>query len=55
MRESGKPTLPTTLALELETNPFMRTSDAGIRKQLDMAGADDAAVFTELRERKNRG
>jgi hydroxyacylglutathione hydrolase len=55
LRESGKPTLPTTLALELETNPFMRTGDAGIRKQLNMAGADDAAVFTELRERKNRG
>ena len=54
LRDAGKPTLPTTLAVELETNPFLRPGDAGIRKQLGMANADDAAVFTELRERKNK-
>jgi len=28
MRAEGKPTLPTTMALELETNPFLRARDA---------------------------
>lgn len=54
LRQAGKPTLPTTLGLELQTNPFLRASDPGIQKHLGMTGADAAAVFTELRERKNR-
>ena len=53
-REAGQLTLPTTIAIELATNPFLRASDPGIQEQLRMAGADPAAVFTELRERKNR-
>jgi len=28
MRERGEPTVPTTIALERATNPFMRASDA---------------------------
>lgn len=55
LRDAGKPTLPTTLSLELETNPFLRVGDAGIRQHLGMPDAEPAAVFTELRERKNRG
>lgn len=54
LRAADKPTLPTTLQLELETNPFLRAHDAGIQKALGMTGADPAAVFTELRERKNK-
>lgn len=55
LRAAGKATLPTTLAAELETNPFLRADDPAIAKNLDMPGADAAAIFTELRERKNRG
>jgi hydroxyacylglutathione hydrolase len=55
LRAAGKPTLPTTMARELETNPFLRAGDPGIQSNLGMTGADPAAVFTELRERKNRG
>ncbi len=55
LRANGQPTLPTTLSVELATNPFLRPHDAGIRKTLDMAGATDEEVFTEIRERKNRG
>lgn len=55
LRAQGKPTLPTTMALELKTNPFLRADDPAIQAQLNMRGADPAAVFTELRERKNKG
>ena len=54
LRAQNKPTLPTTLALELTTNPFLRADEPGIQSQLNMSGADPAAVFAELRERKNR-
>jgi len=53
LRENGQYTLPTTMALELATNPFLRAEEEGIQTALGMRGADPAAVFTELRERKN--
>jgi hydroxyacylglutathione hydrolase len=54
MRKQGKPTLPTTIALETATNPFLRAEDPGVQKAVGMEGADPVAVFTELRERKNK-
>ena len=53
-REAGEFTLPTTIAIELATNPFLRADDPDIQAGLGMAGADPVAVFTELRERKNK-
>ena len=53
MRAEGEPTVPSTLAEELETNPFLRAADPGIRAHLGMAGDSDAAVFTEIRKRKD--
>ncbi len=53
-RAEGRPTVPSTLAEELATNPFLRAGDAGLKSQLGMAGASDAAVFTEIRARKDR-
>jgi hydroxyacylglutathione hydrolase len=53
LRDNGQFTLPTTMALELATNPFLRADEASIQTTLGMRGADPAAVFTELRERKN--
>ena len=52
-RAAGKPTLPSTMADELRTNPFLRADDAAVAEAVGMQGADPAAVFTELRERKN--
>ena len=52
-REAGEFTLPTTITIELATNPFLRADDPDIQAGLGMAGADPVAVFTELRERKN--
>ncbi|MDF2116641.1 hydroxyacylglutathione hydrolase [Roseiarcaceae bacterium H3SJ34-1] len=54
LREKKAATLPSLLSLEMVTNPFLRADDPGIQKNLGMSGADPAAVFTELRERKNK-
>ena len=52
-REAGEFTLPTTITVELATNPFLRADDPDIQAGLGMAGSDPVAVFAELRERKN--
>lgn len=52
LREQNKPTVPSTLAEELATNPFLRASDSGIRSVLGMADASDLEVFTELRKQR---
>ena len=53
LRAADKPTLPTTLMAEMATNPFLRAHDPAIRRHLGMEGADDAAVFAEIRRRKD--
>ena len=54
LRAEGAFTIPTTVGMELETNPFLRAEDADIRRTLSMENAEPVAVFAELRERKNR-
>jgi hydroxyacylglutathione hydrolase len=53
LRAEGKATLPTTIGLEKQTNPFLRAADPRIRKVLGMQNADDVAVFAEIRRRKD--
>lgn len=53
-RAAGAPTVPSTLALELATNPFLRSADPGMRSHLGMEAATDAEVFAEVRGRKDR-
>lgn len=53
-RATGKPTSPTTIGRELAANPFLRAADPAFAAALGMAGAPAAAVFREVRERKNR-
>jgi hydroxyacylglutathione hydrolase len=52
-RARGEPTVPTTLAHELDTNPFLRTGRNSVRAAAERhAGStlpDDAAVFAALR------
>lgn len=52
-RAKGEPTVPSQLSTELETNPFLRPADPGIRATLGMPDAPDAAVFAEIRARKD--
>lgn len=53
LRAQGKPTVPTTLAQEKATNPFLRTHSQEIRRNLAMPDAGAEAVFTEIRRRKD--
>jgi hydroxyacylglutathione hydrolase len=52
-RARGQATVPSTLGLEKQTNPFLRPDSAEIRKSLGLETASDVAVFGEIRERKN--
>lgn len=54
LRDQGKPTLPTRLDRELETNPFLRPNVTAIRAKLGMLYAPDWHVFAAIRERKNK-
>jgi hydroxyacylglutathione hydrolase len=47
------PTVPTTVAEELATNPFCRPHSEGLRRTLGLESADDLAVFAETRKRKD--
>ncbi|MGD9784767.1 MAG: hydroxyacylglutathione hydrolase [Hyphomicrobiaceae bacterium] len=53
-RKAGRATLPTTIAEELATNPFLRAHVPAIQQRLGMSGAPIWQVFAEIRERKNR-
>ena len=54
LRRSGRPTVPSRLGLERDTNPFLRAADPGLKARLGLAGAADATVFAEIRRRKDR-
>ncbi|MHC4738314.1 MAG: hydroxyacylglutathione hydrolase [Planctomycetota bacterium] len=52
LRAGGYP-VGSTILQERKTNPFLRTDTAGIKAALDMANADQAEVFAEMRRRKD--
>ena len=52
-RALSQPTVPSTLAEELATNPFLRATDPAIQAHLGMTGAEPADVFAEIRTRKD--
>lgn len=53
LRAAGTPTVPTTLAQELATNPFLRAEAPELKAALGMSDADAVAVFAETRARKD--
>lgn len=53
LRRDGRATLPTTIAIEKTTNPFLRADEPTIRTELGMAKAPAVEVFAELRRRKD--
>lgn len=53
LRARGESTLPTTIAQEKRTNPFLRADEPGIRARLGMERASAAEVFGEIRRRKD--
>jgi hydroxyacylglutathione hydrolase len=52
-RANNQPTVPSTLALELATNPFLRAAEPSVQSGVGMAGADPVSVFAEVRARKD--
>jgi hydroxyacylglutathione hydrolase len=53
-RAAGQATLPSSVALETATNPFLRSHSAAIRARLGLVGAPNWQVFARLRELKNK-
>jgi len=53
LRAAGRPTVPSTMAEERATNPFLRADDEGLKRAAGLAGRDDVAVFAEIRRRKD--
>jgi hydroxyacylglutathione hydrolase len=53
-RAEGRATVPSQLSLEHATNPFLRASRPDVKAAVGMPDADDAAVFAEIRARKDR-
>ncbi|MEI7607641.1 MAG: hydroxyacylglutathione hydrolase [Rhodospirillaceae bacterium] len=53
-REHGRPTIPTTLAGERATNPFLRADEPTVAAALGMTGKPAAEIFAEIRRRKDR-
>lgn len=58
MRQAGRPTLPSTLALEAATNPFLRVDSDAVRAavthRLGRAPIDRVETFAELRRWKDQ-
>jgi hydroxyacylglutathione hydrolase len=57
LRAQGQPTLPSTLALERQINPFLRSRQPTVvaaARRFDARGVDQAGTFATLREWKNQ-
>lgn len=50
----GRPTVPSRLAEELATNPFLRAGRPEVKRAMGMEGAPDAEVFAAIRQAKDR-
>lgn len=53
-RAKGQPTVPSRLSDELATNPFLRAHLPQLKARVGMPDAEDAAVFSDIRSRKDR-
>lgn len=52
-RAQSQPTVPSSLALEKATNPFLRANEPSVQRHMGMEGMDAAKVFAEIRSRKD--
>lgn len=53
LRTDGQPTVPSTLGVEKETNPFLRPMSEEIQAMVGLTGAPLVDVFAEVRHRKD--
>ncbi len=57
LRDNGQPTLPSSLALERQINPFLRTRQPALiqaAQSFDAKAHDDVSTFAALRKWKNQ-
>ena len=52
-RARDEPTPPSTIGRELAANPFLRAPEPALQRAIGLEGADPAAVFAEVRRRKD--
>jgi hydroxyacylglutathione hydrolase len=53
LRQAGRPSVPSTLAIELETNPFLRSDAPELRATLGLVDAPAVEVFAATRKLKD--
>ena len=53
LRRDDLPTLPSTIGLERQTNPFLRASEPDLKQALGMERASAESVFAHLRKAKD--
>ena len=50
MIAEGKPTIPSTLAVEKKINPFLRVEDPNLQQALGFFDQDPATIFAHIRK-----
>jgi hydroxyacylglutathione hydrolase len=53
LRESNTPSLPSTIELELATNPFLRCNQQEIQSAMQLINTNEIESFSKLRELRN--
>lgn len=53
LRQSGSPTVPSSLEEEVRCNPFLRCDVEAFQRTLGLAGRNPAEVFAQVRRRKD--
>lgn len=53
LRAANKPTIPSTIELELATNPFFRENSLELQKSIGMIGLSAVEIFSKTRELKD--
>lgn len=53
LRAEGRPTVPSTMAEERATNPFLRADNDDLKRAAGLAGRDAVSTFAEIRRRKD--
>ena len=51
--KDGKPTIPSTIKEEIQTNIFLRYDDPDVKEALKLKNASDLEIFTKLRDLKD--
>jgi len=51
--KEGKPTIPSTIREEIQTNIFLRYDDHDVKNTLNLKNASDLEIFTKLRDLKD--